>query len=187
MTTLALFTEIQLDIPQWIDQDNASIAAKLSGLGIDFAQWPHQQRVSPQADSSILLEHFQPEITMLNERYGFQSIDVVNIHPEHPQAQALRQKFLAEHTHDDFEVRYFVAGQGLFYLHLGPQIYLLLCTQGDLISVPARTTHWFDMGAHPHFTCIRFFTRDDGWVGQLTGNPIAGQLPDFDQFSSMCS
>ena len=39
----------------------------------------------------------------------------------------MRQKFLNEHTHADFEVRFFVDGSGLFYLHVGDRVYLVLC------------------------------------------------------------
>ncbi len=101
---------------------------------------------------------------MLNKRYGFKSIDVIGLNPDHPEKDTLRQKFLAEHTHADFEVRFFVEGCGLFYLHANDKVYTLLCEKGDLISVPANTTHWFDMGTSPYFKCIRFFTTPEGWV-----------------------
>jgi 1,2-dihydroxy-3-keto-5-methylthiopentene dioxygenase len=99
----------------------------------------------------------------------------------------MRQKFLSEHTHADFEVRFFVEGSGLFYLHVGDKVYTLLCEKGDLISVPANTTHWFDMGTKPYFKCIRFFTTPEGWVGNFTGSEIAKQFPDFDQYVASLS
>src|SRR3546814_12152623 len=52
----------------------------------------------------------------LNARYGFVSIDVVSIQPDSPQAETARGKFLSEHTHADFETRFFVDGQGAFYI-----------------------------------------------------------------------
>jgi 1,2-dihydroxy-3-keto-5-methylthiopentene dioxygenase len=58
----------------------------------------------------------------------------------------------------------------------------VLCEKGDLISVPANTTHWFDMGKDPDFKCIRLFTTEDGWVGDFTGSEIARQFPDMDAF-----
>jgi 1,2-dihydroxy-3-keto-5-methylthiopentene dioxygenase len=94
----------------------------------------------------------------------------------------LRSKFLSEHTHSDFEIRFFVDGQGLFYLHVEQKVYVVLCEKGDLISVPANTTHWFDMGTRPFFKAIRFFTTPDGWEGHFTGSDIASRLPDFDQY-----
>jgi 1,2-dihydroxy-3-keto-5-methylthiopentene dioxygenase len=96
----------------------------------------------------------------------------------------MRAKFLDEHTHDDFEVRFFVDGRGLFYLHAGGKVYCMLCEKGDLISVPANTTHWFDMGAAPSFKCIRLFTTPDGWVGNFTGSDISRRFPDFDEFTA---
>jgi 1,2-dihydroxy-3-keto-5-methylthiopentene dioxygenase len=59
-----------------------------------------------------------------------------------------------------------------------------LCEKGDLISVPANTTHWFDMGIEPRFKCIRFFTAPDGRVGNFTGSDIATRFPDFDSHVS---
>ena len=56
----------------------------------------------------------------------------------------------------------------------------VVCTQGDLISVPADTPHWFDMGARPHFQAIRFFTNPEGWVASFTGSAIAQRYPRFE-------
>ena len=50
------------------------------------------------------------------------------------------------------------------------------------ISVPANTTHWFDMGESPDFKCIRFFTTPDGWQGNFTGSDIATRFPSFDAY-----
>ncbi|MCI0668721.1 MAG: cupin, partial [Methylococcaceae bacterium] len=80
----------------------------------------------------------------------------------------------------DFEIRFFVDGKGLFYLHIAGKVYLVLCEKGDLISVPANTTHWFDMGTNPDFKCIRFFTTENGWEAEFTGSGIARRFPSFD-------
>ena len=111
--------------------------------------------------------------------YGFKSVDVVSLDPNHPDKAALRAKFLDEHTHSDFEVRFFVDGKGLFYIHTGGKVYGVLCEKGDLISVPADTPHWFDMGENPCFKCIRLFTTPEGWVAQFTGDKIAAGYPQF--------
>jgi 1,2-dihydroxy-3-keto-5-methylthiopentene dioxygenase len=108
---------------------------------------------------------------------GFQSVDVISLTPEHPDKDVLRQKFLNEHTHSDDEVRFFVEGEGLFYLHFDSAVYGVLCEKGDLISVPANTKHWFDMGPMPCFKCIRLFTSPDGWVANATGDDIADSYP----------
>jgi 1,2-dihydroxy-3-keto-5-methylthiopentene dioxygenase len=94
----------------------------------------------------------------------------------------MRTKFLEEHTHSEDEVRFFVAGQGLFTLHIGHKVYELLCTKGDLIGVPDGTRHWFDMGPAPHFVAIRLFTNPAGWVAEMTGSDIARRFSRLDAF-----
>ena len=89
----------------------------------------------------------------------------------------LRRKFLDEHTHAEDEVRFFVEGEGTFYLHLGGRVFRTLCCRDDLISVPAGTPHWFDMGPAPRFAAIRLFTNPEGWVARFTGSPIAEGFP----------
>ena len=44
--------------------------------------------------------------------------------------------------------------------------------QGDLISVPANTKHWFDLGASPKVRAIRIFTDQTGWVPHYTNSRI---------------
>ena len=63
----------------------------------------------------------------------------------------------------------------------------MLCEKGDLLTVPANTTHWFDMGENPNFKCIRLFTIADGWVGDFTGSNIAQRFPDMDSFVASLS
>jgi 1,2-dihydroxy-3-keto-5-methylthiopentene dioxygenase len=162
--------------------DFDTIVASLAEIGVEFEHWRADRALSDAADQEAVLSAYRDSIDRLNARYGFRSIDVVSLTPSHPDADQLRSKFLAEHTHADFEVRFFVDGDGLFYLHVGDRVYMVLCGRGDLISVPANTTHWFDMGSRPFFKCIRFFTTPDGWVGEFTGSDIATRFPDYDTF-----
>jgi len=168
-------------------RDFSSIAEALAKYGVQFERWQATQELAPDADQEAVIKAYQHAIDALSKTYNFKSVDVVALAPDNPKKEEFRQKFFAEHTHDDFEVRFFVDGSGLFYLHLDDKVYLLLCEKGDLISVPANTTHWFDMGKDPSFKCIRLFTAEDGWVGNFTGNDIAGRLPDMDQFVATLS
>ena len=71
----------------------------------------------------------------------------------------------------------FVDGAGLFTLHVEDRVYEVLCERGDLISVPAGTRHWFDMGPNPSFCAVRLFTSPDGWAADFTGEDIAERFP----------
>lgn len=161
-------------------RDFPAIAQRLATIGVRLERWETDRPLNPDAQQDEVLAAYADSVAALNAAHGFQSVDVVSLRPDHPKREEMRQKFLAEHTHGDFEIRFFVDGSGLFYLHADGRVYMTLCTAGDLISVPANTTHWFDMGAAPSFKCIRFFTTADGWVGHFTGSDIARRFPDFD-------
>lgn len=180
MSLLAVYTAP--DASPELVRDFGGIAATLAALGVVFERWDTREAPTHDAAPDDILAAYRDSINRLNARFGFQSADVVSLAPDHPQKDELRNKFLAEHVHSDFEVRFFVEGQGLFYIHANDRVYLMLCSKGDLISVPADTPHWFDMGASPAFRCIRLFTTPDGWVADFTGSDIAGQYPDLDTF-----
>lgn len=163
-------------------RDFTAIAEQLAGIGVQFERWQAECEFSADAEAQDVLNAYQGSIDRLKQQYGFQSVDVISLKADHPNKDQLRQKFLAEHTHSDFEVRFFVEGRGLFYLHVDDKVYAVLCEQGDLISVPANTTHWFDMGENPDFKCIRLFTTEDGWVAEFTGSKIAESFPTLDQY-----
>jgi 1,2-dihydroxy-3-keto-5-methylthiopentene dioxygenase len=181
LTTLQIYDEAGSTLGDTL-VDFEQISRTLGEQGVTLERWEANAPLADDAGQDEVLAAYESSIARLNAQYGFRSMDVVALRPDHPQKVEMRQKFLAEHTHDDFEVRFFVDGSGLFYLHLGDRVYAVLCEQGDLISVPANTTHWFDMGEHPNFKCIRLFTTENGWVGNFTGNVIASRLPDFEGF-----
>ncbi|MGZ8161587.1 MAG: 1,2-dihydroxy-3-keto-5-methylthiopentene dioxygenase [Methylobacter sp.] len=162
--------------------DFTAIRDQLQTINVQFERWTANFELSADADQETVIAAYHDSIDSLKQQYGFQSVDVVSLNPNHPEKAAFRQKFLAEHIHEDFEVRFFVEGSGLFYLHAQGKVYAVLCQKGDLISVPANTTHWFDMGENPRFVSIRLFTKPDGWVAEFTGSDISTCFPTFDQY-----
>ncbi len=157
--------------------DGEAIHIALAEVGVFFERWAATQELPEHADEAQILAAYRTEIDRLIAQAGYQSVDVVNMYPDHPDRAQLRQKFLSEHTHGEDEVRFFVEGAGLFTLHLQGRIYAVLCVKNDLISVPAGTPHWFDMGERPRFTAIRLFNNPDGWIARFTGDAIAERYP----------
>lgn len=176
MSALRIYEESG-GVPRAEYTDFASIASALERIGVRFERWEAAHALEPDAAQETVIAAYRSSVDRLMDDYGFQSVDVVSLTPDHPKRQALRDQFLQEHIHDDFEVRFFVDGSGLFYIRAGGKVYATLCERGDLISVPANTTHWFDMGERPRFKCIRLFTTTDGWVAKFTGDPIADRFP----------
>ncbi|MGF1642470.1 MAG: acireductone dioxygenase [Thiotrichales bacterium] len=156
---------------------HAEIRRELDRIGVRFERWQANQPISDNATSDEVIAAYREDVDRLMRDNGFKSVDVISVTPDHPDKAALRSKFLSEHTHSEYEVRFFVDGQGLFYLHVGDRVYTVLCEKGDLISVPAGTTHWFDMGPNPSLKAIRLFTNPEGWVANFTGDPIAERFP----------
>lgn len=160
--------------------DHAMIAETLDEVGVRFERWEANKPVAPGAPPEEVIAAYADDIARLKQEKGYQAVDVISLTADHPQKEALRQKFLSEHTHSEDEVRLFVAGQGQFTLHIGERIYDVLCEQGDLIGVPDGTPHWFDMGPNPHFVAIRLFRNPEGWVAGFTGDDIAKRFPRLD-------
>lgn len=176
MSTLTIYAQDDPAGGRRID-DAGEIRRELAAIGVTFERWQAQAPVAPGAPQAEVLAAYRPEIDRLAAERGYRSVDVVSLDPSHPDREALRRKFLAEHTHADDEVRFFVAGSGLFTLHAADRVYAVLCEKDDLISVPAGVPHWFDMGSAPAFTCIRLFNDPAGWVAQFTGDAIAARFP----------
>jgi 1,2-dihydroxy-3-keto-5-methylthiopentene dioxygenase len=159
--------------------DEAHIREALARINVGFERWAALRPLAPTAQDEDVLAACGPEIQRLQRARAYQSLDVARCLPDNPQKQQLRAKFLAEHIHDDDEVRFFVEGAGMFYLHAAGSVHMVLCERDDLLSVPAGMRHWFDMGPDPHFTVIRLFTSAEGWVARFTGDPIATRFPAF--------
>lgn len=180
MSILAVCREDGTVVNTTTDLD--AIATTLHGTGALFERWKATCVLGPEASQDEIIGAYQESVDRLRSIYGFQSADVISVQPDHPQRQALREKFLSEHRHTDFEVRFFVEGGGLFFIHANEHVYCILCERGDLISVPANTPHWFDMGEFPSLKCIRLFTTPEGWVADYTGDDIASRFPQMEQF-----
>ncbi len=180
MSNLKVYREDQPGKPLLETADAAEMARHLSEIGVRFERWQAAQPVAAGADQDTVLAAYRGPVDQLMRENGYKTADVLSLTASHPDKVALRQKFLNEHTHNEDEVRFFVDGRGLFYLHAKGKVFAVLCQKNDLISVPAMTTHWFDMGAEPHLACIRIFTDPAGWVATFTGNPIAQSFPMID-------
>ena len=177
MSRLRVYDQHDPARPLATESDHAAIARTLGGVGVRFERWEASKPIAPGAPQDEVIAAYKEDIDRLKQEKGYQAVDVISLTADHPQKAALRQKFLSEHTHSEDEVRFFVAGQGQFTLHIGGRIYDVLCEQGDLIGVPDGTRHWFDMGPNPHFVAIRLFTNPEGWVANFTGEDIAGRFP----------
>ncbi len=177
MTILCVYHESMPHQPLKALTHVEDIQATLAAAGAGFERWQAEAPLAAGAAEAEVLAAYRSQIDRLKAERGYQAVDVISMDRRHPQRESLREQFLGEHTHSEDEVRFFVAGRGLFTLHIGEYVYNLLCGRNDLISVPAGVPHWFDMGESPEFIAIRLFNNPEGWVAHYTGSDIARQFP----------
>jgi 1,2-dihydroxy-3-keto-5-methylthiopentene dioxygenase len=179
-STLRVYDETDPSQPLVDTTDRAEIARILAAQKIVFERWDASAPLTADSDQAAILDAYAADIERLKRDFGYTTVDVIRVTKDTPNVPALREKFLNEHTHSEDEVRFFVEGGASFYLRTGGKVYQAICTRGDLIGVPANTTHWFDMGPAPEFAAIRLFVDPSGWVANFTGNDIASRFPKYE-------
>ena len=78
-----------------------------------------------------VLGAYADEIDAMKQRGGYVTADVIDVNPETPNLDAMLARFDKEHTHSEDEVRFILAGRGIFFLHLegrSPRSRLALAT-----------------------------------------------------------
>ncbi len=154
------------------------IRAFLQPFGIAYDCWPVAGRVDQDASAEDILQAYDPEVKALMARGGYITADVVDVHPEVPNLQAMLNRFNQEHRHAEDEIRFVVKGRGIFYIHPGEPagpLFSIEVGEGDLINVPAGTKHWFDLCADRTIRAIRLFREKAGWTPEYTGDDLASR------------
>jgi len=154
----------------------------LADRGIVLEQWTANKKLSIEDGQDQILNAYSHELKPFMAKYGFKTADVINVHKETPNIEAIRQKFLKEHIHSEDEVRFFVDGEGYFWFHLGEnspsfkqfgdEVFCVHCCAGDFLSVPKGQTHWFDLAPKYFVKAIRIFSNQEGWVANYTNSGV---------------
>jgi 1,2-dihydroxy-3-keto-5-methylthiopentene dioxygenase len=127
--------------------------AKLADEGIFY-------RLLPTSEE----EYAEPLAALCAER-GYVAQDVVHLGTATPNLDLLLEKFYNEHLHTDEEIRFVVAGEGIFDLRDVDDRWMRVhVVPGDLIIVPANKYHRFALDHAMTITCKRLFQNQDGWA-----------------------
>ena len=187
MTLLQVMADNDADDVRLRTEDARLIGSELATRGIVFDRLPIGSDREVRQPPERILAEYADQVAAINSDDRYRHIDVAAVRPDpndpdwRANAVAARSKFLSEHRHAEDEVRFFVAGRACFYLHLEPEVFAVVCEGGDVLTVPAGTRHWFDMGSEPDFAAIRFFEQPDGWIGDFTGDAIGERFPALDE------
>ncbi|MGA2847503.1 MAG: cupin domain-containing protein [Terracidiphilus sp.] len=159
-------------------ENESEVRSALGGVGIEFEHWD-LSRVAADAPAEAVLAAYGEEIDELKRRGGYRTADIIDVHPETPGLDAMLARFDKEHTHWEDEVRFILAGRGVFFLHLSDQgndtVVSVEVHPGDLLRVPKGTTHWFTLCEDKRIRAIRWFQDTTGWTPHYTGTGVDKQ------------
>jgi 1,2-dihydroxy-3-keto-5-methylthiopentene dioxygenase len=159
------------------------IARELAVLNVQLDRWSvgdnpvihHllEQEALDEQEKERVLQALDGYFEGLKQSEGYQSRDLIVLHPHTPNLDALLAKFERVHTHADNEVRYIIDGEGVFGFVCPDNTQMELTIQPEeYINVPAGTEHWFHLTALRRIKAVRYFTTTEGWVPEYTGTVI---------------
>lgn len=149
--------------------DPQEVKDYLAGIGITYEQWEPTHPLAEEATAEDVLTAYAEEIDRLKQTGGYVTADVIDIKPDTPNLEAMLNKFNKEHWHAEDEVRFTLAGHGLF--HINPQagpVVGIEVEPGDLLVVPQGAYHWFDLCGDRRIRAIRLFQDPAGWSPHYT-------------------
>lgn len=169
--------------PYLVSSDIDDVAGYLAEDGVRFEHWklrsqPEEGVSLPNAEA--ILRYYKLDIEAQKNLQGSKFIDVVSAKKTDPFASARRNHFLSEHTHTEDEVRLFLSGTVLIYLHIQARIHILQCGRGDFLTIPKGIKHWLDMGPTPEYSCIRWFNSEEGLTNKRTQSCMAESTPRWE-------
>jgi len=174
MSSLSVYHVSSPDLPNKVLTHFDDITATLAEQGVGFARWQAATKLQPGASDEELVAAYQGPIDQLMTERSYLGVQVSS---EQQQLAEPHAEFLQEQHFDEDLVRFFVAGRGLFNLHIDDYVYAVLCEKNDLILVPAGTRHWFDRGERPHFVAIGLFSTALEPLAHITPGGIAEHFP----------
>lgn len=146
------------------------IQSLLDKAGIPFEVWPTQQaHGQAKATDEQVLSNYTDQIDRLKSERGYVTADVVQLNRATPNLEALEDKFRSEHHHSEDEVRFTIAGSGVFEIadtadHTQKGEFFHITTEpGDMLIVPAKRRHRFYLTEEKDIACIRVFQTQEGW------------------------
>ena len=169
--------------PYLVSSDVDAVAGYLAEDGVRFEQWPLRSQSEGEdylARDDELLNRYHIDIETVKNNQNYKFVDIVSVKKTDAFLSARRNNFLSEHVHTEDEVRLFLSGTVLIYLHINARIHILQCERGDFLTIPKGVKHWLDMGPSPEYRCIRWFSSKEGLKNQLTGSCVAESAPRWE-------
>ena len=161
---------------------NPQLRAAVTALGVDWEYRPLQaepglaallaQPALDEGAKATVVQALGAELVDVCLAHGYQSMDLVVLHPETPGLDDALARFDRPHTHADDEVRYVLDGAGVFaFFDAQGREHSVRVGPGDYLRVPAGVEHRFTLTRARRIKALRLFTDTAGWVAQYTARP----------------
>ena len=135
----------------WIEDGTEISAEQLRGQGVDYDR--------------LDLSDFQRALDAKAAAGGYVTQDIVEITPQTQNLEAILAKFDKEHLHTDDEVRFVLAGRGIFDIRSRDDRWMRVeVYPADYVCVPANRHHRFFVMDDKHIRCVRLFKDSSGWT-----------------------
>jgi len=116
-------------------------------------------------NTRIAPESWESAVDEVMRMRGYRTRDEVRLSPQTEGLDAILGRFDREHSHTDDEVRYVLAGEGIFDIRARDDRWMrVVVGPGDLIVVPRDRHHRFFLGAERTIHAVRLFEDQAGWV-----------------------
>ncbi len=160
-------------------EDFHSIVAAIEPLGLRLGRAPlhddselrvllDRPTLSADEKEQVLVSLDRQIGELAGGEYG--GCDLVVLHNDVENLDAMLSKFTRCHIHPDDEVRYIVDGEGVFGVVLpdGAQVELTV-EAPEYICVPGGIEHWFRLTSFRRIKAVRIFMEGERWEATFTG------------------
>ena len=174
----------------------SDVARELALLGVSLNRWPlgASSEVAALLAKESLNDEEKEKVLRSLDRYfeqlqrslGYQSRDLIVLHPDIPSLDVLLSKFDKCHTHADDEVRYVIDGEGTFGFVRPDGSQMELTIQAEqYINIPAGTEHWFVLTSSRRIKAVRYFSGTEGWVPYYSKTGVRMQAQKFSKSEAL--
>ncbi len=137
----------------WLDSGKEISPEELNAQGILYMKLP----TDPAS--------YQGHLDKVMKEHGYVTQDEVNMSPALPNYDEMCRKFSIEHYHPGDEVRFTLAGGGIWEIRSRDDQWMKVeVGSADFISVPDGRYHRFYLTDEKYIKCVRLFKDTNGWV-----------------------
>lgn len=178
MSSLSVHLDTSPELPNKVLNHADDIASTLAAVAIDYRQVELPQALRPGCEQAEFEAVYGLWLQAFMTEQGYVQQELFNLQRNDARKLELRARHLDEQVQGSASAWLFVGGFAQLSVHLDGYVYVLQGERGDLLTLPAGTRHWFDLGEEPHLLALRLSASDE--AAEATGDDIASRFPRLD-------